>query len=113
MNSKFAKVVLPVTLAVGALGLGAVATIPAGAATKAPHVTHATATLTGTVVRSNIAKGLVWFKVGTKTYRASFTSATKFTKGTSASLIKGASVTVTGKYVGKSTSVLVATSIAA
>ncbi len=115
MNSKFAKVVLPAVLAVGSLGLGTLATIPAGASTKAHHTTKAVAsvTLTGSVVRANITKGLVWFKVGAKTYRASFTSATKFTKGTSASLVKGASVTVTGKYVGKSKSVIVASSIAA
>ena len=112
MNNKFAKVVLPAVLAVGSLGLGALATVPAGASTKAPHTTSATASLTGKVARSNVAKGMFWLKVGSKTYRVNFTSATKFTKGTSTSLVKGAAVTVSGKYVGKS-SVIAASSISA
>ena len=112
MNSKFAKVVLPAVLAFGSLGLATLATVPAGASTKAPHAVKAAATLTGKVSRVNVAKGMFWFKVGAKTYRANFTAATKFSKGTSASLIKGATVTVSGTYVGKS-SVIAATSISA
>src|SRR5665213_4303278 len=51
MNSKFAKVVLPAVLAVGSLGLATLATVPAGASTKAPHAVKAAASLTGTVSR--------------------------------------------------------------
>jgi len=125
MNYKFAKVVLPVVLAVGSLGLGTIATTSASASTKVHHAAKAhaavkahpavkaTVSLTGSVVKVNITKGAFWFKVGAKTYRASFTSATTFKKGTSASLVKGAIVSVTGKYAGKSSSVVIASSITA
>lgn len=113
MNNRIAKIALPALLTVGSLGLGTLATIPAGASTKPAHTVKASVTLNGSVVKTNVAKTIFWFKVGAKTYRASITSTTKFVKGTSASLIKGAAVTVTGHYVGKSKSVLVASSISA
>ena len=115
MKSKFAKVVLPTVIAIGSLGLGAVAVVPAGATTKTHTKIAAPASvkLTGTVVKAEVAKGLVWLKVGAKTYRASFTKSTKFTKGTAHSLVKGASISVTGRYVGTSKALLAATSIAA
>ncbi len=115
MNSKFTKVVVPAVIAISSLGLGAVATLPAGATTTthAKVATAASVKLTGTVVKADIARGLVWLKVGAKTYRASFTKTTVFTKGTSHALVKGAVISVTGKYIGKSKALLAATSIAA
>jgi len=111
MKKIFTKVVVPSMLAASTLGIGAVvATVPASAAST---TAKAPVTLTGTVSKTEAAKSTLWFTVGTKTYRASYSSSTKFTKGTSASLVKGASVTVTGSYAGKSASVLKASSISA
>jgi hypothetical protein len=116
MNNKIAKIILPAVLSVGTLGAAAL-TATAGASTTTT-VTHAKAakgavSLTGTVVKAQASKKVFWFKVGAKTYRASYSATTTFTKGTAASLVKGAAVTVTGSYVGKSSSVIVATSISA
>ena len=107
MKKILTKVALPAMLAVSTLGIGAVvATVPASAVTaKAP------VTLKGTVTKAQASKSTFWFSVGTKSYRVSYSSMTKFTTLTSASLVKGKSVSVTGTYVGKSTSVIKATSI--
>ncbi|HVA51932.1 MAG TPA: hypothetical protein VNF05_00310 [Acidimicrobiales bacterium] len=110
MKKIFTKVVVPSMLAVSTLGIGAVvATMPASAAATA----KAPVTLSGTIAKAQAAKSTFWFKVGTKSYRVIYSSTTKFTKGTATSLVKGTAVKVTGKYVGKSTSVLKATSISA
>ena len=118
MLNKYAKIALPVALAVSTLGMG-VATIatPAGAATKAKAkakvVTVKSETLTGTIVRTQAAKHVFWFKVTTKEYRAVYGVTTKFMAGSTASLVKGKTVTVTGTPMGKSGAVIKATSISA
>ena len=110
MKKIFKSVVVPSMLAASTLGIGAiVATVPASAAATA----KAPVTLTGAVTKAQAAKSTFWFKVGTKSYRVSYSTKTKFTKGTAKSIVKGTSVTVTGTYMGKSTSVLKATSISA
>jgi hypothetical protein len=114
MNKIFTKVVVPSMLAMSTLGIGAVvATVPSSAATTATKTAKAAVTLTGTVSKTQATHRNFWFTVGTKTYRVIYSSSTKFTKGTSVSLVKGTAVTVTGSYVGKSTSVFKATSISA
>jgi hypothetical protein len=132
MNYKIAKMILPAMVAVSSLGIGAaVVAGPAGASTtttvvkkapvtkKAPVIKTATAakgtpvTITGTVTKTLAAKDTFWLKVGVKTYRAAYSSSTKFTKGTASALVKGLSVSVTGTYVGKSVSLIKASSIAA
>lgn len=111
MNKIFTKVVVPSMLAMSTLGIGAVvATMPASAAST---TAKAPVTLAGTVSKAQASKHTFWFTIGTKTDRVIYSSSTKFTKGTSASLVKGTAVTVTGSYVGKSTSVFKATSISA
>lgn len=113
MKKIFTKVVVPSMLALSTLGIGAVvATVPSGATTTTAK-SKAAVTLTGTVSRAQATKHTFWFKVGTKTYRVIYSSSTKFTKGTAKSLVKGAAVTATGTYAGKSTSVLKATKISA
>lgn len=114
MKKIFTKVIVPSMLAVSTLGVGAiVTTVPAGAASSKATVAKAAVTLTGTVTKAQAAKSTFWFTVGVKTYRVSYSTTTTFTKGTAAALVKGASVSVTGKYVGKSASVVKATSISA
>lgn len=112
MNAKFAKVVLPAALAVGSLGLGAIVTVPAGASTKVTHAAAATTTLSGTVAKVSAAKKLFWLKSGSKTYVVNFKKAT-FSAGSAASLVKGASVSATGKLVGKNKLTVIATSVRA
>ena len=123
MNTKIAKIILPAVLSVGTLGAAALtATAGATTTTTATHAktktTHPTATksavvtLRGAVVKTEASKDIFWFKDGAKTYRVDFKTA-KFTKGHAASITKGAVVTVTGHYVGKSTSVILATSVSA
>ncbi|HET9089616.1 MAG TPA: hypothetical protein VFN54_04870 [Acidimicrobiales bacterium] len=123
MNTKIAKIILPAVLSVGTLGAAALtATAGATTTTTATHAktktTHPTATksavvtLRGAVVKTEASKDIFWFKDGAKTYRVDFKAA-KFTKGHAASITKGAIVTVTGHYVGKSTSVILATSVSA
>ena len=121
MNNKIAKILLPAVLSVGTLGAAAL-TATAGASTtttsthaKAPtHTTAAkgTVSLAGTVVKAEASKDVFWFKDGAKTFRADYKTA-KFAKGSAASLVKGAKVTVSGRYIGKSSSVIEATSISA
>jgi hypothetical protein len=114
MNNKFVKAFLPAIVAVSSLGVGAaVVAAPAGAATKSAAVTKPVVTLTGTVTKVLAAKHTFWFKVGAKTDRVAYSTKTTFTKGSAAALAKGLSVTVTGSYVGKSTSLVSAKSIAA
>ena len=117
MKKTFMKFVVPTMLVASSLGMGAVvATVPAGASSKTTIVkSHAQSheTLTGKVIKTDVAKKMFWFKVGTKTYRADYTATTPFTKGTASSLVKGLSVTVVGTALGKSHTVLRATSIAA
>lgn len=111
MKQIFTKVVVPSMLALSTLGIGAVvATVPASAAST---TAKAPVTLTGTVTKAETAKSTFWLKVGTKTLRVIYSSSTKFKKGHGTSLVKGAVVTVTGTYAGKSTSVFKATSISA
>lgn len=108
MKKSFAKVVVPVLMVVGSTGMGLVATTSAGAssapAKSAPN-------LTGVIAKIQASKDVFWIKVGTKTYRVDYSKTTKFTKGTAATLTKGKSVSVTGKYAGKSTVVVNALSI--
>ena len=123
MNSKIAKVVLPAVLSIGSLGAAALASTAGAATTKATkHTTttvkHAPAskaavTLTGSVVKTQAKKDVFWFKDGAKTFRVSYTTKTTFAKGTAASLVKGAAVSVTGTEVGKAASVIRATKISA
>ncbi len=138
MNIKFAKAILPAVVAVSSLGVGAaLVAAPAGASTKAPATKSAAVakkapatkkapvvkktaatksapvTIAGTVTKDLTAKDTFWFKAGTKTYRAAYSSTTKFTKGSAAAIVKGLAVTVTGTYVGKSVTLIKATSIAA
>lgn len=111
MKKLLTKVVVPSMLAMSTLGIGAViATTPASAAA---HVVKAQTTLTGTVSKAQSSKSTFWLTVGTKTYRVVYSSSTKFTKGTAASLVKGTAVSAKGSYAGKSTTVLKATSISA
>ncbi|MHB8826642.1 MAG: hypothetical protein ACYC5Z_03150 [Acidimicrobiales bacterium] len=124
MNTKIAKIILPAVLSVGTLGAAALtATAGATTTTTATHAktkttTHPTATksaaitLRGAVVKTEASKDIFWFKDGAKTYRVDFKAA-KFTKGHAASITKGAIVTVIGHYVGKSTSVILATTVSA
>lgn len=113
MNKIFTKVVVPSMLALSTLGIGAVvATVPASAASTTAKAA-VTVTLTGTISKGQPSKSNFWLKVGTKTDRVIYSSSTKFAKGTAKSLVKGATVTVTGSYVGKSTSVFKASSISA
>jgi|GEM_PF-1040827 len=116
MNNKIAKIVLPAMVAVSSLGLGAaIVAAPAGAAAKTAKTAVAakTVTLTGTVTKTLAAKSTFWLKVGAKTYRVAYSAKTPFTKGSAAALAKGLSVTVTGSFVGKSTSLVKASHIAA
>lgn len=119
MNKKnrIARLLLPAALTVGSLGIAAAATAPAGASTKPSHATHASVkastTLTGAVTKAQTTKGVFWVKGSAATVRVKFGAKTTFTKGTSTSLVKGATVTVTGHYAGKSTAVFIATSISA
>jgi uncharacterized protein YdeI (BOF family) len=123
MNSKIAKVVLPAVLSIGTLGATALASTAGASTTKATkHTTttvkHAPApkaavTLTGSVVKTQAKKDVFWFKDGAKTFRVSYTTKTTFAKGTAASLVKGAAVSVTGTEVGKAGSVIRATKISA
>ena len=129
MNSKIAKVVLPAVLSIGSLGAAALASTAGASTTKATkhttttvkHTTpvkHAPAskaavTLTGSVVKTQAKKDVFWFKDGAKTFRVSYTTKTTFAKGTAASLVKGAAVSITGTEVGKAASVIRATKISA
>ena len=132
MNIKIAKVILPAMVAVSSLGLGAaLVAVPAGASStttavkkapatkkapvtkKAPATKKALVTITGTVTKTLPTKHTFWLKVGVKTYRAAYSSATTFSKGSASAIVKGLSVTVTGSYVGKSHSVIEASRIAA
>lgn len=121
MNNKIAKVLVPTMLAVSTLGMGvAIVAGPAGASTKTKTtiakkaaVAKPAVTLTGTVTKVLATKDTFWFTVGTKTDRVAYSAKTPFTKGSAAVLAKGLSVTVTGSYVGKSTSLIKAKSIAA
>ena len=116
MMNKIAKMALPVTLAVSTLGMGVAATMtPAAAATKAKAKAAVvkSETLTGTIVRTQAVKHVFWFKVSTKEYRALYSVTTKFTVGSTASLVKGKTVTVTGIPMGKAGAVIRATSISA
>ncbi len=113
MNTKIAKLVLPLALTVGSLGAASLAAGTAGASTKATHATATAATtLSGSVVKADAAKSLFWLKVGTKTYVVNFKKAT-FSAGNAASLTKGASVSATGKLAGKKKLTLIATSVKA
>jgi uncharacterized protein YdeI (BOF family) len=123
MNTKIAKIVLPAVLSIGTLGAAALATT-AGASTsttvkhttttvKHTPVAKTPVTLTGSVVKAQSAKDVFWFKDGAKTFRVSYTAKTTFAKGTAASLVKGAAVTVTGVEVGKAGAVIRATKISA
>jgi hypothetical protein len=116
-KNQIARILLPAVLSVGTLGVAVAATAPAGAATKPSHATHAavkaSTTLTGSVTKAQAAKGVFWVKGSATTVRVKYSAKTTFTKGTAASLVKGATVTVTGHYAGKSTTVFLATSIAA
>lgn len=126
MNNKFAKAILPAVVAVSSLGVGAaLVAAPAGASTKAPITKSAAAakkapvaksapvTIAGTVTKVLAAKHTFWFTAGTKTYRAAYSSTTTFSKGSAAAIAKGLTVSVTGTYVGKSVTLIKATSIAA
>lgn len=108
MKKTFVKVVVPTLLLTGSMGLGLAGAVSSGAA-SAPA--KAVSALTGVVAKTQAAKDVFWIKVGTKTYRIDYTKATKFTKGTAATLAKGKSVTVSGKYAGKSTVVVDALTI--
>lgn len=110
MKKTFAKVVIPTLLVAGSMGMGLVATVPAGAAST---TAKAAPTLTGVIAKIQASKDVFWIKVGVKTYRVDYSATTKFTKGTAATLAKGKSVSVSGKYVGKSTVVVDALSIVA
>lgn len=122
MNNKIMKTIVPALVAVSSLGAGAAI---AGASTTttmkahAPKTTVTTAkkpvvvTLAGSVTKVLAAKDTFWMKSGVKTYRVAYSKTTTFSKGAAASLVKGLSVTVTGSYVGKSVSLIKATSIAA
>ncbi len=111
MKKLVTKVVVPSMLALSTLGIGAaVSAIPASATTTA---TKAPVTLTGKVLKAQATKHTFWLTVGTKTYRIVYGATTKFTKGSASLLVKGASVAATGTYVGKSKTVLKATSISA
>ena len=110
MKNTFAKVVVPTLLVAGSMGMGLVATVPSGAASTK---VNAVPRLTGVIAKIQSSKDVFWIKVGTKTYRVVYSASTKFTKGTAATLAKGKSVSVLGKYVGKSTVVVDALSIVA
>lgn len=112
MNIKATKFLLPAAIAAGTLGFGTVATMPAGASTKTVHAKAAAATFTGTVVKDNATKSVFWLKDGTKTYIVHFKKAT-FSAGTAASLVKGTSVSVTGRLAGKKKVVIVASTVKA
>ena len=118
MNNRITKALLPAIVAVSSLGVGAaIVAAPAGAATKATTKTATAAkpavTVTGTVTKVLAAKHTFWLKVGTKTDRVAYSVSTPFTKGSAATLAKGLPVTVSGSYVGKSTTLIKAKSIAA
>jgi hypothetical protein len=111
MKKLVTKVVVPSMLALSTLGIGAaVSALPASAASTAAK---APVTLTGKVLKAQATKDTFWLTVGTKTYRVVYSATTKFTKGSASLLVKGASVSATGTYAGKSTSVVKATSISA
>ncbi|MHB1088468.1 MAG: hypothetical protein ACYC19_06870 [Acidimicrobiales bacterium] len=110
MKKSIAKVFVPVLLIAGSTGMGLAGTTFASAA-SAPA--KAAPKLTGVIAKIEASKDVFWIKVGAKTYRVDYSKATKFTKGTAATLAKGKSVSVTGKYVGKSTTVVNALGIVA
>ncbi len=124
MNTKFAKIVLPAVLSIGTVGATALATTASAATTttvkhaktavkKHAPVAKPAVSLSGTIVKAEATKYAFWFKVGTKTYRVSFTAKTPIAGGTAASLVKGKNVTVKGVELGKTSSVIRATSITA
>jgi len=112
MSHKIARSTLPVVLLVGSLGLGALVAAPAGATTKTAHTASATSTLSGTIAKTQPAKSTFWLTVGSKTYIVQYKHAT-FSAGTSASLVKGARVSVTGRLAGKKKLTVLATSLKA
>jgi len=106
MKRIFAKAVVSTMLAVGSLGVVAVATVPAGAAPAAA----ASKTFGGKVKTVDIAKGTFTLTSGAKTYTVAYKATTKFTKGSAKNLKVGVAVSVTGKLV---KAVIEASSIAA
>ncbi|MHB8379954.1 MAG: hypothetical protein ACYDB2_08570 [Acidimicrobiales bacterium] len=106
MKPIITKVAMSTMLAVGSLGMVAVATVPAGAASH----TVAPRAFRGKVKTVDIAKDTFTLTLGAKTYTVAYKATTKFTKGSAKNLKAGVVVTVTGKLV---KTVIEANSIAA
>lgn len=95
MKRIITKAVVSTMLAAGSLGIVAVATVPAGAASA----TVASKTFSGKVKSVDIAKDTFTLTSGAKTYTVAYKATTKFTKGSAKNLKVGVAVSVKGKLV--------------
>lgn len=98
MNNKITRIVLPVAMAFGTLA--ATGLVVSGASAATSHVVAAKS-YSGTVKRVNASKDRFVITSGTSRYKVVWSSKTIWTKGTSANLKEGATVTVTGTARGK------------
>ena len=99
MFRTLAKLAAPAVIAVGSLTLSLGAT-PAGAVTTPHAIAHHSVTWPGVVDSVNVSKHRFVYTWEGYRYTVTYTSKTKWSKGSSRSLKKGLHVTVTGNVNG-------------
>ena len=82
--------------------------MPATAATAA--AVAAPTTYNGTIVKVQSSRYVFWFNVGPKIYKVKYSSKA-FVVGSASMLVKGLPVSVTGSFVGNSTTILKASGV--
>jgi len=112
MKKTLGRIALPASLVVGSLGVGLGGADAASQTAPSAVVSVGTpVTLRGTVVKAQDSKMVFWFSHGTKIYKVRY-SLRSFVEGSSSNLTRGVPVSVTGTFVGHSTTIVRASGVA-